>query len=198
MTTTKKTLLAAALLAAFGATAPAWAVQTTFTFDPTGTPGVAGDIASVGIIDEAPGSALAVGGVTAVNNFVSNALLGTRLSTDFTLLYQANLSSMQFPSTLNAFSNGSGGDFFTIVAGFGEKVTNVTRVIGVDVATFGWNSSAPVNFFAIYAQGALGNNLTGAGFGPGYSLGWCTYPGRGIFQVQRQATLSQILVLQYY
>ena len=172
MKTSKKILLAAAVSAMFGVAAPAWAVQTTFTFDPTGTPGVAGDIANVRIIDEAPGSALALGGVTAVNNFVNNAISGSSLSTDFTLLYQANLSSMQLANNAIVFSNGSGGDFFTVVAGFGETVTSVTRVPGlVDIATFAFNPSGSVNFFAIYAQNALGNNLTGAGFGQDTAVG---------------------------
>ena len=125
-----------------------------FTFDPTG--GGAGT-ANVALIDQAPGNALAQGGMTAINNFLAGAG-----STSFTLHYQANLSAMQFADTTNAFSNGSGGNFFTFVAGFGETVVGASPYPGT--ASFQFDASNPVNFFNMYASNAIGNNLTGAGF----------------------------------
>jgi len=125
-----------------------------FTFDPTGG---GGGTANVALIDQAPGSALAQGGVTAINNFLAGSG-----STNFTLHYQANLSSMQFADTSIAFANGSGGNYFTYVAGFGETVVGASPYPGT--ATFAFDASNPVNFFNMYASNAIGNNLTGVGF----------------------------------
>jgi hypothetical protein len=125
-----------------------------FTFDPTGG---GGGTANVALIDQAPGNALAEGGVTAINNFLAGSG-----STSFTLHYQANLSAMQFADTTNAFSNGSGGNFFTFVAGFGETVVGASPYPGT--ASFQFDASNPVNFFNMYASNSIGNNLTGQGF----------------------------------
>lgn len=152
----KLNLISIAVLAALGASAGAQAAQLPFTFDPTGTAGAAGDIANVGIIDWAPGSGYAQGGTAAINNFISGAG-----STGFTLYYQANLSTMQAFDTSFKFGNGQGGDFFTAVAGFGEKVLSVGAN---NSATFGFDAANPVNFFKIYAVSAQANNLTGTGF----------------------------------
>src|SRR5512144_1808105 len=89
-----------------------------FTFDPTGH---GGGIANVALIDQAPGNALAQGGVSAINNFLSGSG-----STSFTLHYQANLSAFQFADTSIAFFNGSGSKFFTFVGGFGERVVGAS------------------------------------------------------------------------
>jgi hypothetical protein len=125
-----------------------------FTFDPTGG---GGGIANAALLDQAPGSALAQGGVTAINNFLAGAG-----DTSFTLRYQANLSAVQFADTSIAFGNGTGGNFFTFVAGFGETVVAASAVTGN--ATFQFDATNPVNFFNMYASNSIGNNLTGAGF----------------------------------
>jgi hypothetical protein len=125
-----------------------------FTFDPTGG---GGGTANVALIDQAPGSALAQGGVTAINNFLAGSN-----NTGFTLHYQANLSAMQFADTSIAFGNGSGGNFFTFVAGFGERVVGASPYPGT--ASFQFDASNPVNFFNMYASNSIGNNLTGTGF----------------------------------
>jgi hypothetical protein len=125
-----------------------------FTFDPTGG---GGGTANVALIDQAPGSALAQGGVTAINNFLAGSG-----STSFTLHYQANLSAMQFADTSIAFGNGSGGNFFTFVAGFGERVVGASSYPGT--ASFQFDASNPTNFFNMYASNSIGNNLTGTGF----------------------------------
>jgi hypothetical protein len=152
----KLNLISLAVVAALGASAGAQAAQLPFTFDPTGTAGVAGDIANVGIIDWAPGTGYALGGTQAINNYLAGSG-----STGFTLYYQANLSTMQGFDTSFKFGNGQGGDFFTAVAGFGEKVLTVGAN---NSATFGFDSTNPVNFFTIYAVNAQANNLTGTGF----------------------------------
>lgn len=152
----KLNLISIAVLAALGASVGAQAAQLPFTFDPTGTAGAAGDIANVGIVDWAPGTGYAVNGVTAINNFVAGSG-----STGLTLYYQANLSAMQGFDTSFKFGNGQGGDFFTAVAGFGEKVLSVGAN---NSATFGFDPTNPVNFFTIFATSAQANNLNGTGF----------------------------------
>lgn len=128
-----------------------------FTFNPTGGGAGAGAINNVALVDQAPGSAFAQGGVTAINNFLAGSN-----DTGFTLRYQANLSAMQFADVSNAFSNGSGGNFFTFVAGFGETVVGAAPFPGN--ASFQFDPTNPVNFFNIYATNAIGDNLTGTGF----------------------------------
>jgi len=155
-----RTVTAATLLALAASTSAQAVVQ--FTFDPTGTAGAAGDISNVVIIDQAPGSAYAEGGVAAIQNFAAG---GT--NTSFTLYYQANLSAMQGGDTSNLFSNGAGGNYFTFVAGFGEKVLSVGAN---QSATFGFDSSNSTNFFKMYATNTLGNNLTGVGFATGTEI----------------------------
>src|SRR3569833_2351290 len=147
---------AVAVLAALGVSASAHA--TLFSFDPDGAGGGA-PIAGAATIDQAPCSANAVGGVTAINNFLAGSG-----STGFTLYYQANLNSIQDSASNNLFSNGTGGQYFTFVAGFGETVTGAGTSGGTAVATFAHDPSNPVNFFTMYATTGLGNNLTGTGF----------------------------------
>lgn len=157
----KKTSIAAAISVMLGA--PVVANASLFTFDPDGVLG--GAITNVALIDQAPGNALALGGITAVQNFLINAAAGTSLPTNFNLFYQANLGTMQFADTSNAFANGSvvGGAarFFTFVGGFQEKVIGASPFPGT--ATFDFVPGG-VNFFNMYATPTIGNNLTGVGF----------------------------------
>src|SRR3569832_1624007 len=143
--------LAVAVLAALGVSASAHA--SLFSFDPDGA-GAGAPIAGAATIDQAPGSALAVGGVTAIYNFISGAG-----STGFTLYYQANLNSNQDANGLTVFSHGSGGQYFTFGAGICETVSSAAWG-----ATFAHVPTNPVNFFTMYATSGLGNNLTGTGF----------------------------------
>src|SRR3569832_735299 len=143
--------LAVAVLAALGVSASAHA--SLFSFDPDGA-GAGAPIACAATSDQAPGSALAGCGVTAINNIISGAG-----STGFTLYYQANLNSIQDATGLNVFSNGTGGLNFNFEAGFGETCTSAAGC-----ATFAHDPTNPVNFFTMYATTGLGNNLTGTGF----------------------------------
>lgn len=140
----KKTLAVAVALGLGLAGAAAQA--TTFSFNPNGT-GAGGAIGGVGIIDEAPGNVLAIGGA---------ALFPGDVITD---LYQANLGTMNSPTNQILFANGTGGNFFTFVAGFNETVI----ATGPGTAVFALAPGAP-NFFYICAQNALGNDLAGTGF----------------------------------
>ena len=131
-------------------TASAGAMADSFTFDPTGTPGAAGNI-TLGSFDQAPGNALAIGG--------GGVLAG---GAHITVLYQANLNTGNdaTPFGTPIFLNGTGGNFFTFVAGYGEVVSSG----GGPTAGFSFDPTNSVNFFKIYASNAPGNNLTGAGF----------------------------------
>ncbi|MBC7574687.1 MAG: PEP-CTERM sorting domain-containing protein [Herminiimonas sp.] len=152
----KKAFLAVAISALLAA--PLAAQATEFTFSPTGT--AAGNITGVSTIDQAPGSALAVGGTAAI---LSAATGGT--NTGFTLYYQANLQVLQNTNGGIQFSNGTDGHYFTFIAGFGEKVVSAQPYPGT--ATFALDATNPVNYFKIYANTSSGNNLTGSGFGVG-------------------------------
>jgi hypothetical protein len=152
MSTKFKHLAVGSLSAVFAL--PLVAQAELFTFDPTGG---GGGTANVALIDQAPGSAFAEGGVTAINNFLAGSN-----DTGFTLHYQANLSAMQFADTSIAFGNGTGGNFFTFVAGFGETVIGASPFPGT--ATFAFDPTNPLNFFNMYASNSIGNNLTGTGF----------------------------------
>ena len=147
-----KQTLAAGVIAAATFALPAQADL--ITFDPTGTAGATGDIAGVALFDWAPGSALAVG----VNS-------PTGITGSFTTYFQANLGTVQAPSTAALFTNGDGGNYFTAVAGFGETVLTCNNVGGFCTnATFGLDTTNPTNFFDIFAVSGTADNLTGDGF----------------------------------
>lgn len=129
--------------------APAMATNI-ITFDPTGTPGPAGNI-TIDLLDQSPGNAIALG-----------ASAASTVGSHFTLLYQSNLNSAQLGGG-NVFSNGTGGRFFTFTAGFGETVT-VNTGGGAPLLGFGFDPANPTNFIKMYATAALGSNLAGTGF----------------------------------
>ena len=121
-----------------------------FDFDPTGN-GIAGT--SYNLIDQLPGNAIGIGAVTAI---------GTGVGSTFHLAYQANLNTLNGPST---FLNGTGGNYFNFTMEFEEKVSAITGT----TVDFGLVSGGD-NFFNMWASGAPGNDLTGAGFGSGTSI----------------------------
>jgi hypothetical protein len=142
-----------AVLAAAGLTVGMGSAQASisFLFNPNGT-GVGGAV-SAGILDQAPGSTLALNAV--------NGGLGLAKGTVITDYYQANLSSVQALSTLPVFSNGTGGKFFTFAATFTEVVTaSFTDPGVVTVNSF----SITGGTFKMCAQSVLGDNLLGTGF----------------------------------
>lgn len=152
----QKKLMAASIALGLGVAA-ASAQADLFTFDPTGTPGATGNISGAALIDEAPGNSLGVG---------VGGGFGAVAGTQFTLLYQANLGTIQGTNNNNLFSNGAGGNFFTIVGAFPEVVLPTSSTTSAD---FGLGSTGP-NEFNIYATNALGDNLTGTGFTSGTSI----------------------------
>ena len=123
----------------------------TFLFNPNGT-GVVGAVTATSI-DWLQGNTLAVNGnPVAVGSIVQ----------DF---FQANLNSIVNGST-SVFSNGTGGLWFTVVAGFSEQTVSTNLAAGFGTAVFD-NTAATQglpSFFRVCAQSAVGNDLTGAGF----------------------------------
>ncbi len=134
-----------------------FAQSTTFTFDPTGTPGATGDITGLGALDQSPGNALSIGGAI------------TPVGGTTTLLYQANLGTLNNAAGNPVFLNGTGGNFFTFVAGFNETITSTTTGGGNTTATFSLASGGP-NFFTMYRTSAPGDNLAGTGFTSGTAI----------------------------
>jgi hypothetical protein len=107
-------------------------------------------VARIDVMDPTVGNALSVG-------ITGNSQVGDIGS----LLFQANLGVVSLGGS-PGFSQGDGGQYFTFVAGFNEKVTGASP----GNLTFG----APVidgsqqGFFYIYAQSANADNLNGTGF----------------------------------
>ncbi len=150
-TKTSHLLAVSGLVLALGF-APSASATISFTFDPTGGGGGLTDYVS---IDQAPGNALAIGGITAIQNYLAGSG-----STQFTLAYQGNLNTVNRPGL--DFLNGTGGNFFNFTMQLQEQVTSVSG----NTATFGFVSGG-TNLFQMFAHTAEGNDLTGAGFGSG-------------------------------
>ena len=123
-----------------------------------------GLINNSGILDQAPGNV----------NAVDGAGLGAVLPVGLPIhdLYQANLGSVQAQDTTNLFSNGTNGGFggpnrfFTFVASFAEKVV-ASVVVAIPGGVQFINNFAVDGggTFKMCKQSAIGNNLTGFGFG---------------------------------
>jgi hypothetical protein len=150
----KKTAAAAAvsLCCALGGAGSASA--DTFLFNPLGG-GLIGAY-TVDKLDWIPGNTLAIDG--------SDLTVGQQVQDYF----QANLGTAILGSA-NQWSNGSGA-FFTVVAGFQERVIATNLVYDGNTllggsATFSNPLGTPDSFFRICLQTATGNDLTGGGFG---------------------------------
>jgi len=124
-----------------------------FSFNPTGNGTGSGDIQNLGLFDQAPGNSLAIGGASVFTGQVGS---------NITVLYQANLSTANNITNSPVFLNGTSGNYFTFVAGFGETLKSIDPT--GNNATFSFNASSTTNFFKVYATSAAGNDLTGTGF----------------------------------
>jgi len=153
----KKTVLATSVALGMGMAGAAQADL--FQFNPTGGGAGAGVINNVATIDEAPGNSLGQAGSVSVPG-------GGPLTPGTTImaLYQANLTAMLGAASNVLFANGTGGNFFTFVAGFNETVTTSTQPGGPGTTVSTTFNVNPGGFFKICAQSALGNDLAGTGF----------------------------------
>lgn len=141
-----------ALVVALSAPALGYADTTsTISFDPDGA-GVLG-AQQITLLDWGVGNAVAIGGAGVQTGDVTQ------------LLYQANLDTAKSGSTIK-FANGTGGNFFTAVAGFQETATVSNLGLTANFALAGGAITAPslTNFFYIYATTAVGDDLAGTGF----------------------------------
>ena len=143
----KKCFAAVALTLTLAWAAPASALVV--KFDPSGTPGAAGDL-SIDVLDPTVGNSIAL-----------NASAASVVGTQITALFQANLGVATLGG-VTQFANGDGNFFFTVVAGFHEVVLAnsggafPTVVLGLD--------GTQPSFFDIYAVPATADNLAGTGF----------------------------------
>lgn len=142
------------LLAATAALALSWATPASadvITFDPTGS---GGGIA-VDVFDPKPGNSIIVGANATVTQ-----------GSYVTAYFQANLGTALLGGS-TVFTSGSGGDFFTIVAGLEQQVTlNSGGTLVFNLADNPATTS-DVNYFQIYATSADGNDTAGTGFSTG-------------------------------
>ena len=156
-----KTNLILAASVAMALSAP-FAHADTFLFSPTGD---GTTVVSVGTIDQAPGNALAVGGVAATQAAAVAGPGGT-----FQLYYQANLNSFLKPGTnaTPAFTNGDLGKFFTFTASFTEQIIGFSQSsfngTTTQTATFGLAPVQAQNYYRIYATNSAADNAAGTGF----------------------------------
>jgi hypothetical protein len=117
-------------------------------FNPTGG-GTTGAI-SIDVMDPTTGNSL------------SQGLNGSSIAGDLgTLLFQANLGVTKLASVPN-FSQGTGGDYFTFVAGFQEQVFSNDGTTAKFIAPV--LDGSQQGFFYIYAQSGNGDDLAGTGF----------------------------------
>ncbi len=149
-----KKLLAAMSLAGLAIASGSAHASISFSFNPTGG-GAGGAIANLGLLDQTPGSTLALSGTNAVAPGAPLAV-----GTTVTDLYQANLGSLVDSGGTAVWLNGTGGNFFTFVATFTEQVLTSSTGSGTASNTFQILSGT----FKMCAQSASGNNLAGTGF----------------------------------
>jgi hypothetical protein len=112
--------------------------------------GGAGTIVKADVFDWLPGNAISVGGqLDPAPNFLD--------SYSFTTYSQANLSTLVLGGIVQATPN------WSYVSGGGETAT----VTGINSISLFHDATNPVNFFEIWAGGAVGNDLLGTGFNDG-------------------------------
>lgn len=149
------TALAAGVVAT-GMVAPSMS-QADVYFDPTGTGSF--NLADPLVqLDWLAGNSLAIGGATAVSNFVTGAG-----STEFRVVYQARLGVAQ--TSLNEVLPVAGTEF-TIVGGYRERVVGVNLDPDNPSATFEFIDS-DFDYIEIYFGDRNANNLAGTGFNDG-------------------------------
>lgn len=145
----KKFLLAAAAALVLAVAAPAQADN--ILFDPDGS---GSGYIEISGLDWSVGNGIAVG---------ANA--ESEEGDQFTFYYQANLANVLLPEgSTDSFTNGDGGNYFTVVMGFGEVVEGAGTIGDTGVLVFGVDETNPVNFFRIYATNAEASNLEGVCF----------------------------------
>lgn len=144
----KKGVLGLVIAASVAFAAPAHAAGLVVQFNPNGT-GAVGAL-NIDVLDPTVGNSIAISGFG-----------GSPVGSDVTVLFQANLGVATLGG-VTQFTNGNGGDFFTVVAGFHETVAANTGG-SFPSLTLLQNPSLP-SFFQVFKVSATGDNLAGTGF----------------------------------
>jgi hypothetical protein len=139
--------LAVAVLGALLLSGPNSAQATTILFDPDGAG--AGAAISVDVFDQLPGNAILLG--------LASPTIAVGATS--TLLYQANLGLATLSGN-PAFTNGTGGNFFTFTAGFEQTIA----AVGPSSFTSIFSPVQTTNFFTMYKTSGFGDNQSGVGF----------------------------------
>jgi len=131
------------------------------TLDPDG--GGTDAAITIGSLDWKVGNSLAVGGNTAVKNFLAGSG-----DTTFQVYFQAKLGNFLDSGGNTINTTGLNTNYeYTVVGALREKITGASLVGGVGVATLGF-VSGPENFIRIYYDTAQNSNdLAGTGFADG-------------------------------
>lgn len=170
MTTTKKTLLAAALLAALGASTQAHA----YLFNPDGVPGGAAT-KDITAFDWQPSNVLADNGNLAVTNFILNQGDGGSRDTTFKVWAQGQLFGTTGNNITGLCTPGqstcAGGNYeITYTLGYTERVTAVVipgLTGGTATAGFTFVNDGTSFLDIFYDTSKDSNNFTGVGFDNG-------------------------------
>lgn len=176
MTTTKKTLLATALLAALGtSSAQAFQIDPVNVYLGDGTTLIASNTTALDWNEAGSGVAVGMGPFGDPTNLLAAQASGT----PFDFLYQANLVSFTgapTPSALRTIADGtvfSAGQYeFTAVASLSEKVATINNLGGgVFAATFKpVSGSFSIFFDSDTTGGAAANTAAGTGFDDGVEI----------------------------
>jgi hypothetical protein len=165
-------LLALAISAVLATLAPS-AQADTIVFDPTGTPGAAGDIPGVVDLGFSSASVLAQG----IGSGIPTAPVSYNVYYQSVFLAVSNANGPVFGTGGNPFATSN--NTFTAVAGFRETATPQPLVPNATTATLNFTLASPPgfststttpNFFQIYQKPAVAgvpNNATGAGYATG-------------------------------
>jgi hypothetical protein len=154
----RRAFLAGVFAFALASAAPARADVVVFDMDGAGGGGTINALT----FDWAPGNSLLIEGTGVVDPTTGF------ITTPVTILYQANLGFFDVaPLGLGAGDvlNGTGGNYFTAVAGFNATFT-VDPANPSNTTTFQF-ASGGTNFFNIYADTSAGDDLAGTGFTDG-------------------------------
>lgn len=121
--------------------------------------------------DYGVGNGLAVGGVTAVNNWVANEADGGSRPTDFDFFFQTTLATASVQPGGPNVLNGLVGEL-TVVGGISEKVVfaSFNPVLSQGQANFA-DGGGDLNYFEIYYDAAANSDmLAGTGFNDGKKI----------------------------
>jgi len=147
----RKYLVLALAVAALAWSTPARASDP-ILFDPDAGGGLS--LLQINGLDWAPGNSLLV-------ESTFNPVTGTGAGTVY---FQANLGIAYVGTNTPVFTNGTGGNYFTAVAGFGVTFVQGEIPGVIRISSFSFDPSNPVNFFNVYHNSTGADDLSGSCF----------------------------------